>query len=121
MIEWTPLVLFGAIAASIIYYFYFQAQKQASVQETLRKAIDSGQALTPESIVAMGVRPPPTPISDVRKGVLLIAFGIAVVIFAHFLLDDEATQVFKGLSAFPIMVGIGYFVVYFFNPDKPKD
>ncbi len=119
--DWVPIVLFGSIALTVIYFFYFNSIKQNAVQETLRKAIDGGQTLSPETIFALGVKPAPSPTSDARKGVLLICFGIATIIFGHFIPEPDATEVFKGIAAFPILVGIGYFVVYLFNKGKQDD
>lgn len=119
--DWIPIVMFISIAVAVIFFFYFNSRKQHAVQETLRTAIDGGQALTPETINAMGVKPAPTPTSDARKGVLLICFGIAAIIFGAFLPEPDATEIFKGLAAFPILVGIGYFIVYLFSKDKQDD
>lgn len=116
--DWIPIVLFISITVAVIFYYYFNSRKQSAVQETLRTAINGGQALSPETIHALGVKPAPSPISDARRGVLLVCFGIAAMIFGHFLPDPEATEVFKGLAAFPILVGIGYFIVYLFNKGK---
>lgn len=116
--DWVPIVLFISTAGVIVFFFHYSNKKQDAVQETLRRAIDGGQTLSPDTINALGVRPAPTAISDARKGVLLVCFGIATIIFGSFLSDPEATEALKGLSAFPIMVGIGYFIVYRFNKAK---
>ncbi len=116
--EWVPIVMFISIAVAVIFFFYFNSRKQHAVQETLRSAINGGQTLSPDTIHALGVKPAPTPVSDARKGVLLICFGIATIIFGYFVPEPDATEVFKGIASFPILVGLGYFIVYRFNKDK---
>lgn len=107
-----PIALFGTIAFYFWASYHYKNKEKEKVQDTLCKAIDAGQQLDPETIKALGVKSFSITFADLRKSVLLIGFGIAIIIFAQVIPDDEAPQILTGVSAFPIILGIGYFIVY---------
>lgn len=106
-----PVVLFLVIGASIIAFMLYRHRNFLAAQDSLRKLVDSNQALTPELIQSVGIKAP-SPFADLRRGILFIAFAVAMTVFGQLLPDDEAPQVFLGLSAFPFFLGIGFFIAH---------
>ncbi|MFZ5608056.1 MAG: DUF6249 domain-containing protein [Pseudomonadota bacterium] len=107
-----PFIFFSAITVMVVAFFYYRQRGFATTHATLGKAIEAGQALTPEVIAALGVRPAPTSFADLRRAVLFVAFGLATAIFGQFLDDAEAARVFVGLAVFPVFLGMAYVLVY---------
>ena len=107
-----PLIVFGSITLCIWATFHYKNREKEKIQDTICKAIDAGQQLNPETISALGVRAVSTPLSDRRKSVLMTSIGVAVLIFAQVIPDDEAPIILSGIAAFPIMLGVAYFIVY---------
>ncbi|MBT5186258.1 MAG: hypothetical protein HOH19_15115 [Kordiimonadaceae bacterium] len=106
-----PLIVFASITLSIWCFVHYKNSEKLKIQDTIVKAIDAGQQLSPETIKALGVR---TKMTDIRRSILLIFLGIAVLIFAQAVgvEDDDAVVILSGMASFPIMLGIGYYVVY---------
>lgn len=111
-IELVPIVMFLVIAFCFWAVYHYKNREKEKIQDTICKAIDAGQQLSPETIQALGVRSISATFADLRKAVLFFVVGIAVLILAQFIPDDEAPQMLSGLAGFPIMIGIGYFIVY---------
>ena len=65
------------IGAVTISRFYLVHRTTRSVQDTLQKALEQGHTLTPERPEQLSTTVTPTESSDTRKGILLIALGIA--------------------------------------------
>mgnify|MGYP006919322104 CR=1 FL=1 len=107
-----PLIVFTAITICILSLLYFKSRDKSKIQDTLCKAIDAGQQLSPETVKALGVKSISPTFADLRRSVLLICTGIAVIIFAQAVPDEEAPRILSGLAGFPIILGIGYYVVY---------
>ena len=109
------LIPLGAFAAFVICYWanqHYKNRGKERTQDTICKAIDAGQQLNPETIKALGVRSMSSSYTDLRKAILFLGIGCAVLIFAQVIPDDKAPQIISGIAAFPIMLGIGYFIVY---------
>ncbi|MGD8325533.1 MAG: DUF6249 domain-containing protein [Sphingomonadales bacterium] len=107
-----PVVLFLSIGVSIIALLMYRHHNFLAAQETLRKFVDTNQALTPELIQSVGIKPV-SPFADLRRGILFVAFALGLVVFGQAVPDDEAPQVFLGLSAFPFFLGIGFFIAHY--------
>jgi len=108
-----PIFLFLTTGAAIIAFLIYRYRNYLAAQETLKKLIDSEQPLSPELIQSIGIKKPPAPFADLRRGVLLVAFGVATALFGQFIPEEEANQVFLGLAAFPIFLGIGFFIAHY--------
>lgn len=115
-----PMTVFGCIAACIWIVYHYNTAAKERVQDTICKAIDAGQQLSPETIKALGIKSASSPTADRRKAVILIALGIATIIFGQAIPDNEAPQIMMGISAFPIVLGIGYFLVYRLGRKEPQ-
>ncbi|MCC3861460.1 DUF6249 domain-containing protein [Pseudemcibacter aquimaris] len=107
-----PMTVFGSIVLGMWVVYHYKSKDKEKIQETINKAIDSGQSLTPETIKALGGKAHGAAFQDLRKSVILISLGIAMLILAQVIPDDEAPQIVSGLASFPIVLGVGYYLVY---------
>ena len=76
-----PLVAIIAIPTVFCVFFYLRYRTRKDLQATLRAAIEQGQELTPEVLEQLG-GPPVSGERDLRRGVITIAAGIALVVFS---------------------------------------
>lgn len=108
-----PIFFFLTVGVAVVAFLIYRYRNFVAAQDTLQKLIDSEQALSPELIQSIGIKKPPAPFADLRRGILLVAFGIATALFGQFIPEEEAHQVFLGLSAFPTFLGIGFFIAHY--------
>lgn len=115
MVEiWVPVTMFTAMAVILTVYFYFRFRTRKEMQGTIRTALEKETNVTPEFMDQL--RDSLVPVrSDLRRGILSIAGGIALVAFAYMLNEDEATQILMGLAAFPFVIGIAYLGLWKFG------
>jgi len=75
---WVPVVgtICGALVMAI--YFYYKSGAKADIQKTIRLSLDKGNQLTPELLEKLSVSASPK-VADLRKGVVLVALGIAFI------------------------------------------
>ena len=114
-----PTVLFLSPALIEWIVSYINARKRNTVHETLRLAIEKGQALSPEMMDKMSLLSDPVR-ADLRRGVLFLAFGAAFAVLA-FLIgaeESEALTPMLGVATFPIFLGIAYIGLWAFGRDK---
>lgn len=121
---WIPIIMFLVIGAIVIVPVYLKSRERIEMQSTLRAAIDKGQPVPPEVIDALtrNVKLAPTSLSDMRTGVIWTAIGIGLGAFSYF--ADFGDQEFHspgiGIACIPIVIGLAYIVLSFFNPNKFK-
>lgn len=115
--EFVPISLFLTIGLVLFFYFYFNYRNRSRLQETLREAVGKGMELTPEVLETLTRYAVPKT-NDFRRGVLLIAFGVAVALFG--LVIDRHVEEVTGLSLFPLLLGCGYLFVWKMDPDRKK-
>ena len=112
-------ILFLAIAAAIIAPSYFRNRERMALQETLRAAYQNGQPVPPEVIDALttqskAVAPPrpPSPVRDIRLGVILLSVGAGFGAFGYMIsMIDDAEEAFYpmvGLGIIPAMIGLAF-------------
>ncbi|MEZ5559225.1 MAG: DUF6249 domain-containing protein [Pseudomonadales bacterium] len=115
--ELVPITMFIMIAVIFCAFFYFRHRTRLEVQSTVRTALEHGQQLTPEVLEglsdALNSRN-----GDLRKGLVSIAMGIAVCVFALMIDEPDATAPLMGLSSFPFLIGIAYLVLWRLNPRR---
>ncbi|MBU4436400.1 MAG: hypothetical protein KKC14_18515 [Alphaproteobacteria bacterium] len=119
-----PITLFIVIGAICIAPVWLKSRERTEMQSTLRAAIEKGQPVPPEVIEALtrNVKVAPTSLSDLRAGVIWAAVGIGFGLFSY--LADFEDHDFRfpglGIAAIPLMIGLAYIVLSFFNPSKAK-
>lgn len=119
-----PIAFFAMIAAIVIVPNWLKSRERSEMQSTLRSAIDKGQPMPPEVIDALtkNVKVAPTALSDLRTGVIWIAIGIGIAVFGYFVSyeADEALHPMIGIGSIPVIIGLTYVILSFFNPNKGK-
>lgn len=115
-----PITFFAALSFCFWCVYYYKKLEKDKIQDTICKAIDAGQQLNPETIKALGVKSIRAAFSDLRKSILFICFGIAFIAFAQVIPDEEAPRILSGLAAFPVLLGVGYFIVYRLGLKEPE-
>ncbi|MDG1826904.1 MAG: DUF6249 domain-containing protein [Henriciella sp.] len=114
-----PIALFALIFGAIWLYSHFNYKKRATAHETLRHAVDKGQQISPDLIEKMSSLSDPIK-SDLRRGVLFIAFGIAFIILGSFVSTHEGEPMgpMLGIASFPIIMGLAYLGLWRFSHDR---
>lgn len=113
-----PIAIFIAIIAGIWLFSHYNYKKRLTAHETLRLAIEKGQEVSPELVERMSYLNDPAK-SDLRRGILLIAFGVAFICLGIMIPHDEpdAFRGMLGVSSFPIILGAAYLGLWRFSHD----
>ena len=114
--QWIPIVMFIVIGASVLGYFYWNHKNRASIMETVQKAMDKGSELTPELLTQLGAAGNPR-VRDMRRGIVFLALGIAGLLCSLFFPDPDVVNGIRAGSVFPLMLGIGFLIVWKLNKD----
>ncbi|MEL7031971.1 MAG: DUF6249 domain-containing protein [Pseudomonadota bacterium] len=111
-----PIFLFAAIVAIIWLFSHYNYKKRLTAHETLRLAVEKGQEVSPELVERMSYLSDPVK-SDLRRGILLIAFGIAFICLGMIMPadDPEAVRGVIAISSFPVVLGFAYLGLWRFS------
>ncbi len=114
--EWIPIVMFIGLTVVLCLFFWFRYRTRNDMQATIRTAIEKGQELSPEIIDRLGTPKPPKD-KDLRVALIWIAIAIGLAVFGFAVPenDKEAMQVFMGIAAFPLSLGIAYLLMWRFT------
>lgn len=109
-----PIITVLATAAVIITFLYLSHKGKTQIQETIRRSLDKGDALTPELLKSLGTSHSPS-VKDLRRGVILSAVGVACFFAGLVANDTDAFTGFTIIGMFPLLVGIGFLLVWKLN------
>lgn len=111
-----PISFFGLILGLVWLVQYYAQMKRRTAHETIRLAIEKGQAVSPDMIERMSqIGDPRT--ADIRRAVLWTAIGIGIAAIALILPIDDFDGI-RGVLAgavFPFAIGIAYFGLWAFG------
>ena len=119
-----PLSPFLMVAAIVIVPAWLKSRERREMQQTVRAAIEKGQALPPELIEALSKDVQPKKASsahrDLRIGVILLAVSVGMGLLGAVLgmVEEEAMFWVAGSATIPGMIGIAFIILSFFNPNK---
>ena len=117
-------IIFGSISAIIIVPFWLRSQERMRVQETLRAAIESGQAMPTEVMENaarnINIRPVPSASRDLRTGIIWLGVGLGFVAMGIALgyEEPESTIPMIAVAAFPVFIGLAFIALSFVNRTK---
>ena len=114
--QWIPIVLFIVLGFTVLGYFYWNHRNRVTILNTVEKAMDQGKELTPELLVQLGAAGNPR-IRDMRRGVVFLALGVAGFLCSLFFADEEVINGIRAGTVFPLMLGLGFLVVWKLNKD----
>lgn len=114
---WIPIVFFVSITVVFSLWFYFRYKARIATQETFRLALEKGSELSPEFIKQLA-EPEPAKDKDLRRGLVWIALGVAMLLLAFGINDPDAMGPMMGSAAFPGLIGIAYLVMWRFGTRK---
>ena len=114
---WVPIILFIVCGFVGLGYFYWNHKNRNSVMETVQKAMDTGSDLTPELLSQLGAALNPRA-RDMRRGVVILALGIAGLLCSLFFSDAEVVAGIRAGSMFPLVVGAGFLLVWRLNRNQ---
>ena len=101
------IMVFGMPIAIVAVVRLAKSRDNAELQKTLRMSIEKGQPLPPEFLDSMRVAQtkPKSPANDIRWGIILIAFALAIVTWNlldnNYVLDEGS-----GFAAIPGFIGL---------------
>jgi hypothetical protein len=114
-----PLGLFFSGVGTVWLLSHFSYKKNTLIHETIRHAVEKGQELPEDTVQKLGelINPRST---DLRRGVLLVAFSLAIMILAMIAGDgdDNAERGLFAISMFPLLLGGAYLGLWFFGRNK---
>ena len=96
-----PLGLFAAVVGIIWVVVGYRHKSHAKAMGVLETMAGRGDAVTPELVRTLGVRPRSRH-ADLRTGVVLVAIGLATLAFG---IGVDEPSVFAGFGAFPGFLG----------------
>ncbi len=101
------IMVFGMPIAIVAVNRLARSRDNAELQKTLRMSIEKGQPLPPEFLDSMRVAQvkPKSPASDIRWGIILIAFALAIVTW-NFLDNGHTLDEASGFAAVPGFIGL---------------
>ena len=91
-------------------------RNRGAIMETVQKAIDRGDALTPELLMQLGAAVNPR-MRDLRRGIVFLALGIAGLLCSLFFDIEQVVNGIRAGSVFPLMLGLGFLLVWKLNRD----
>lgn len=107
-----PIVMFIMIGLSVIGVAYFRFRARQEQQLTLRELLASSHDASPETLATLMEGLTPAPGADLRRGVISITLGVAVLVFGVVLGQEDAQRPLMALSAFPFLVGLAYVILW---------
>lgn len=118
-----PLAFFAMVAAIVLVPGWIKSRDRADMQQTVRHALDKGQALPAELIEALARAARgriATAHTDLRTGViwLAVAAGIATFGWTVGYVEGDAGQPLLGIAAIPGFIGLAFVILSFFNKTK---
>ena len=114
---WIPIVMFISIAAVLSFWLYLRYRARQALQQTVQKAIERGQDLSPELLDRLG-QPRRSEQADLRRGVIAIGLGVAFVAFGLILDERDAVRPLLATAAFPFLIGVAYLALWRFRGNK---
>lgn len=109
--------MFAALAVILSFFFWFRYRARSEMQQTIRKAIEQGQELTPELVESLGAPAKPSKDKDLRYAVIWIAIAAGIALFGAGMgqIEDEVFSIMLAIAAFPVMLGIAYLIMWKFT------
>ena len=117
MVElYIPIVMFVMLGIVLLGYFYWNHKNRSNVMDTVQKALDMGGELNAELLQQLGAAGNPR-VRDMRRGIVFLALGVAGLLCSLFFADADVVNGIRAGSVFPLMLGVGFLIVWRLNED----
>lgn len=114
-----PAIVFGSFTIVSFLILYFSFRKRREMLDTVRAAIQSGQTLPASFLEALDSKSKPTPDSDLRKAVLLMALGLSGMGVLAALAEEGAGRAWS-IGLVPTLLGVGYLFLWMQSQKRMK-
>lgn len=112
--DWNVLFIFGSLTLVLLGSFYFNYQGRRDLARAIRLVVEKADMSDP-ALAADLLKSLTAPPSDLRRGTLFIAVGLAFAILAIILDQPEALRPMLGVAAFPTLVGCAYLLFHYLS------
>jgi hypothetical protein len=100
------VLVFGTPVIIVIAILVHKARRTAAIHDTVVRLAEKGLPVPPELFVE---RRPVDTSSALHKGVILVAVGLGLIAFFLTMHDRQAPW---GVGMIPLLIGIGYLIVW---------
>jgi preprotein translocase subunit YajC len=109
--EFIPIAVFIAAVLIISVITYFRYKSHQAVQQTIQAAMEKGHELSPELLDKLA-GPKKVTASNLRRGIISLAIGIAFALFGVILGEEDAIRPMIAIGMFPAMIGVAYLILW---------
>lgn len=112
-----PLFFFLFLGAVILVPRILKSMERQALMDTARKVLERDGTLPPELMEAL--KPderPPTADRDLRRGAILVAVALALIVFSF----TDGDRDFIAIAAFPGFIGLVHLGFWAANRNKPS-
>jgi hypothetical protein len=115
-----PITLFITMTVTFCMFFWFRYRARVDLQQTLRAAIEKGHEVTPELVASLGSSAQRSRHRDLRLAIIWIAIAAGLTLFGAGMspIEEEVFSVMLAISAFPLMMGLAYLIMWRFAGDE---
>lgn len=115
-----PIALFAMVPAIIWAVSHYRYKAKEKSAEVVKAMIAKDVEVTPEVIKSIGFVPKRSHV-DLRNGMILVAVGIAFLLFGGAIQDEEGQAAMSGLAMFPTLIGIALLIFWYAISRKDAD
>jgi hypothetical protein len=101
-----PTVFFVSLLGAVGVTLYFRAMRERERHETLRRMVEKGMEIPSALLV-----PPQRPASDLRRGLVLLAGGLGLLVMLATAEDRDLRGIW-GLGLIPMLIGLAYLATW---------
>lgn len=107
------IMTFSMPVIIVIAILVYKAHRASLIHETVARLVEKGLPIPPELFADK----PENEKSVLQKGVLLIALGAGLIVM---FLTQEGTHAPWGIGMIPLLIGVGYLIVWKLEKRAPE-
>lgn len=113
-----PLIVFASIVLIIATPFYFRHRNRKVIYDAIKTSVEKTGEADPKLIAAI-THDSVGPNADLRRGILLLAFALALAVVGFLSDGDELGTPLWAIALIPGLIGAAYIGLHFFAPREP--
>ena len=113
-----PLIVFGSIVLIVAMPFYFRHRNRRVIYDAIKTSVEKTGEADPKLIAAI-THDTVGPNADLRRGIILISFALALGIIGRATDADAIGFPLWSIAFVPGLIGGAYVVLHFFVPREP--